>query len=289
MTRLRKPGLRGGFACPHRVLCFLILYAVNQGRSGHGGDAIFLQRSIASDVLVDQLIARRAARNLARVAYDTAALLETSVWHVMGQAVLKAAGRQRWDKDAPVRDGLARASRDFSSEAFRDLPGSVLASMWLEAAPVLPPAKAEQLRSILALRNYHAMRGHAIARQSIHPLISQPLVELALATPTYLFNAGGTDRAIERTAFADLLPQEVLRRYRKGFVNHSVSASIVQDLIYMRDLVLNGQCMDAGLLDRAKVERLFSLDCLLEGKSLGAAMDLIAVESWLTAWSRRDP
>lgn len=252
--------------------------------SGHGGDALFLQRSIAGDVVVDYLLTGEPKADLPRVAYDTAVLLESSIWQVVGDAASQVLGRRRWDFSSPLKDGGARAHQNLASEAFFEFAPGSITSIWLEEARRLPPCKAEQLRSIVALRNYHATRGHAVARRSIHPLISQPLIELSLGTPAHLFNTGGSDRALERNAFADLVPEAVARRFHKGFVNHSVIASIVEDLGYIRDLVLNGRCMDNGLLDRAKVERLLSPQHLLEGAALGAVMDLVTVESWLMPW-----
>lgn len=254
--------------------------------SGHGGDAVFLQRSIAGDVLVDYLAANGPGRKFVSVAYDTATLLETSIWHVFGNAAAHLVGRRKWDPQAAIRDGSANARHDFASDAFFALGDRAHTSEWLDEARHLPPAKAEQLRNLLALRDYHSSLGHALNRRSVHPLISQPLIELALRTPAYLFNAGGTDRALERKAFADVIPDAVARRVHKGFVNHSVIASIAADIDYIRSLVLEGRLMDSGLLDRGKVATLLSQESLLEGKSLGSVLDLVAVESWLTTWLR---
>lgn len=252
--------------------------------SGHGGDALFLQRSIASDAVVDYLLDQGLGPELARIAYDTAVLLETSVWQVGAEAASQFLGKKKWDPAAAVKEGRRTANLAFAAEVPVQLSTGSTTSVWLEEAQQLPPCKAEQLRNLVALKNYHSVRGHALTHRSTHPLVSRPLIELSLQTPTHLFSTGGIDRALERAAFADLVPAEVARRTNKGFVNHSVIASIVSDLSYIRDQVLNGRCMRNGLFDRAKVESLLSPEGLLEGKHLGAAMDLVTVEIWLAQW-----
>lgn len=254
--------------------------------SGHGGDAIFLQRSIAGDALTDYLRLNGAGRDALNVAYNTATMLELSIWQILKDALSKVIGRRRWDPDTLLTGGRSSPHQPLTREALRSLPRAVFASAWLDEARSLPNGKAEQVRSLLALRNYHPVRGHALSCRAVHPLISQPLIELSLRTPTYVFCYGGSDRALERDAFADIIPKSVARRLNKGFINHSANASLVQDFVYIRDLVLNGGCMKQGILDRKTVEELLTPEHLLQGKGLGSVMDLVAVESWLAAWRR---
>ncbi|MDP3737530.1 MAG: asparagine synthase-related protein [Hyphomonadaceae bacterium] len=252
---------------------------------GHGGDSIFLQRSIAGDALTDYLRIKGLGRDIWRVAYDTAVLLESSIWHVGKDAALKVIRGRRWNADTLLEDAKVSPHQLLTQESIASTSPESLTSMWLAEATDLPNGKSEQLRNILALRNYHPARGHALAHNAVHPLISQPLVELALRTPTYLFSFGGADRALERDAFRDCIPASVARRYNKGFVNHSVIASVVDDLDYIREFVLGGSCVRSGLLDCRKVERLVTSEQLLQGQGIGALMDLVAVESWLAPWN----
>jgi asparagine synthase (glutamine-hydrolysing) len=191
---------------------------------------------------------------------------------------------RRWNPDTLLVDAITSPHRVLTRDAIEALTSESLASIWLAEARDLPSGKAEQLRNLLALRNYHPARGYALSYHAVHPLISQPLIELALRTPTYLFISGGTDRALERDALGHLVPATVARRFNKGFVNHSVIASVVSDLNYIRELVLSGSCMRRGILDRDKVESLLTAEQLLQGEGLGAVMDLLALESWLTPW-----
>ena len=254
--------------------------------SGHGGDGIFLQRSIAGDAFADYVRLKGLGRDAWNVAYDTAMLLQSSLWYLAKDAALKLAGGRRWDPDAPTGRAKVSDHQVLTSDAIAALPDGTLSSAWLNEARALPNGKAEQLRSILALRHYHGTRGHVLSHNAVQPLISQPLIELSLRTPTFVFGSGGTDRALERDAFGDLLPKSVAQRFNKGFVNHSTIAGVVGDLGYVRELVMNGACMSRGILDRGRVANMLTPEHLLQGEGLGTVMDLIAVESWLASWRR---
>lgn len=254
--------------------------------SGHGGDSIFLQRSIAKDALADYLRLNGPGRDTWNVAYDTSMLLQSSIWYLTRDAISKLVGRRRWDPDEAMESSKASLHQPLASQCIGSLTSDVLSSVWVDEARGLPNGKAEQLRAITALRHYHGTRGHVLTHNAIHPLISQPLVELSLRTPTYVFGTGGSDRALERDAFAALIPKSIARRFDKGFVNHSAIASVVGDLSYVRDLVLNGVCLSQGILDRDRVAKLLTPDQLMRGEGLGSVMDLIAVESWLASWRR---
>lgn len=254
--------------------------------SGHGGDSIFLQRSIAKDALADYLRLNGSGRDTWNVAYDTSMLLQSSIWYLTKDAISKLVRRRRWDPDEAMESSKASPHQPLTSHCIGSLPSDVLSSVWVNEARGLPNGKAEQLRAIVALRHYHGTRGHVLTHNAIHPLISQPLVELSLQTPTYVFGTGGSDRALERDAFAELIPKSIAQRFDKGFVNHSAIARVVGDLNQVRDLVLNGVCLSQGILDRDRVSQLLTPDQLMRGDGLGSVLDLIAVESWIAAWRR---
>jgi asparagine synthase (glutamine-hydrolysing) len=51
---------------------------------------------------------------------------------------------------------------------------------------------------------------------NVSPLVSQPLIELCLAIPTWFWCADGQNRAIARKAFAGDLPPPTLARRSRG-------------------------------------------------------------------------
>lgn len=254
---------------------------------GHGGDNLFLQRSVASDMFVDFVRLNGPSGRFWNVAYDTAMLLERSVWTVLQQAGSYALGLRKWSALAFLDDEGARLERLLMADGAGEIPTDYTSSPWLHEAERLPPSKAEQLRGIIALRNYHPVLGHGVAYDAVHPFISQPIVEFALRTPAYLFNQDGIDRSLERAAFGDILPPEIRRRTNKGFVNHQLTHDLANESARLRKFILDGHLVSERIIDRARTEALLSPESLVQGNGVGAILNVLAAEAWVRPWQRR--
>jgi asparagine synthase (glutamine-hydrolysing) len=249
---------------------------------GHGGDSLFLQRSLAVNIFTDFVRDKGLGAGFWENAYETSMLLEQPVWTTLREAAgsgLFRARRKRHTERPP------RASRDLfptSSEEMSSEPS--MPHAWAREADRLPPAKAEQLRNIVALHNYQSVMGHGIISDAIHPLVSQPIVEFALQTPAYMFSRNGIDRALEREAFVDVLPSAIARRMHKGFINHQLLSDMSADAAFLRSFLLEGCVISQTGVDRGQVEYLLSDEHLVLGRRLDRLMSLIAAEAWATAW-----
>src|SRR5690606_27284177 len=122
---------------------------------------------------------------------------------------------------------------------------------------------------------------------TLNPLASQPIVELALRTPTYQFIEGGSDRSLQRAAFTDLLPPEVVRRTHKGFINHRLQSDVAQLTGELREFLLEGHLLASGHVDRSRVELLLSDNYPINDAELDALFTMLAAEAWLISWRAR--
>lgn len=244
--------------------------------TGHGGDGLFLQRSLTSNAFSDHLRLEGLRPSTSRVAYECASLLEESIWSVLTRGLSFCFGVKRWDPVGFLDDGL--------SAGLPPLDLDYLRHDWLEEARSLPPGKAEQLRSIVALSLYSPMLGHGLAFDAVNPLASQPMVEFALRTPAYRLIEGGADRSLERAAFADLLPPEILRRTQKGFINHGLQSDIAQMTTPVREVLLEGRLVNEGHVDRTLIELLLSDAHSVNDAELDTLVTMLAVEAWLISW-----
>lgn len=152
-----------------------------------------------------------------------------------------------------------------------------------EEGSLLPPAKRLQIALIQSGLAYYSTCRRADRIDMIHPLMSQPLIEWALRTPVPTLVAGGRDRALARSAFADRLPDAVRRRRSKGdysaYFNHQAAAN----LPFLRDYLLGGRLAERQIIDRPHFEELLNVDHL---RWRGGAAEVLATAS-LEAWTRR--
>ena len=151
-------------------------------------------------------------------------------------------------------------------------------------SPGLPIGKHMQTWALLYPIGYYDPFEEAAAPELVHPLLSQPLVELCLQLPTYLLTQGGRGRALARRAFASELPSEIINRRSKGGLEEHITAVLSRNLAFARSMLLDGELVRRGMLNRVAIEELLSGRPTKLSASPGRIHDLIGVEAWLTRW-----
>jgi asparagine synthase (glutamine-hydrolysing) len=254
---------------------------------GQGGDNLFLQRGAAQDTFADYVRLNGFDKGFWASAYDASMLLQQPIWSTLARGVALKLFPGRWRPYAFLDQGEWVAHRPLCAGIADAIPDDYKVHPWLRDAGGLPRGKAEHLVAILSLYHYHLHHGRGIARDVIYPFFSQPLVEFALETPTYLFCQGGTDRALERAAFADLIPPEIVQRTGKGGADSYLLKVMQANLGFYRELILNGAMIGQGFLDRAKVEAMLSPAFSVHGSGAMFIYLLVTAEAWLRGWTGR--
>jgi asparagine synthase (glutamine-hydrolysing) len=254
---------------------------------GQGGDNLFLQRGAARDPFADYVRLNGFGKAFWSTAYEASMLQQQSIWSSLARATALALFPDRWRPYDFLDREEWTAQRPLSSGIAQAIPDAYKLHPWFADAATLPRGKAEHLVSIVALYHYHLHHGRGIARDVIYPFFSQPIAEFALRTPTYVFCAGGVDRALEREAFADLIPAEIARRTGKGAADSYLLKVMQANLGFYRDVVLNGALIRQGVLDRSKVEAMLSPAFTADGGGALFVYLLVATEAWLQSWNRQ--
>jgi asparagine synthase (glutamine-hydrolysing) len=169
-------------------------------------------------------------------------------------------------------------------EIVRSVPDSYISHPWLRLAEALPRGMAEHILEIIALQEYHVRLGFGLERDAVFPLFCQPIVEFALQTPTYVLGNGGVDRAVERQAFRDVIPESVFRRTSKGGVAHTGMKQLGANMDFFRDLALGGELAARGWIDRTKAERMLKDEYVVSGRGAMFIYDIVVAETWLKQW-----
>ena len=143
----------------------------------------------------------------------------------------------------------------------------------------LPIGKFRQVQELINAFGYYDPFLREAAPEPVNPLLSQPLVELCLSLPTWLLTRGGRGRALARRAFAHDIPREIATRQSKGGMEEHVALILQRNLDFARGLLLDGQLVRQGILDRGQVEAALAGRLPTVG-TLSALHDAIAVEAW---------
>lgn len=240
---------------------------------GNGGDSLFCFLHSAAPV-VDRLQAAgmlAAWPTLRDMCAVTGADLPTML-KAMWRRMRRKTRPDRWPADWRM---LANVSEN------THLPSAL--TPWFDVDVGIHGGKHDHLALIMRAQNHiHGLDIVRVPRFS--PLMSQPLVELCLSLPTWLWCRGGINRALARAAFADVLPKEVLRRTSKAGPDSFLRHLFARNRAQIRTTVLDGHLARNALLNREAVEAAMATDSLSSDAVAYRLLDLCEAEAWVTSW-----
>ena len=242
--------------------------------TGAGGDNIFCYLTTASPVLdaAKDMGLRQAFSTLR----DVAELAGCTIWTAGRVAFRKHRGRARrprWKRDERFLAGPARA-------------GEPDPHPWLDGPADARPGKIEHVDSLVRAQHFLDPR-YPGGEVLFHPLISQPLMELCLAIPTWLWLRGGRNWAVARAAFAGLLPEEILLRRTKGRLESMCARAYAANREALAGLLLDGELATRGLLDLTALEAYLRAPGPPRGEAYFRVFDLASLELWLRSGRRK--
>ncbi len=221
--------------------------------TGIGGDNVFaINRSImpALDAL---LSLGPRPRSLAALG-DCARLCNATVWRA-ARAVWRQwrAGR---DADWPRDDGYCVRTM---------LPDEPLARPWDEVVDDLPVGKIRHVQSILRIGDFLDRPGRWYGRDVVAPLLSQPLVELCLAIPSWAWVAGGAWRR------------------NKGRLETMCAEAFLAQRRALARILLEGRLAREGLIDRDRVEAYLARERIEGDYDYFRLLELADIELWIVS------
>lgn len=241
--------------------------------TGKGGDVAFLQTA-SSSILADELRDRGWAALLGRTAPVLARRMRRSAWRNMRAAIASA-----------------RRPREYSPSAnallHPDIRGAEsLPHPWLVDMDGVGPGKRQQIVGFASNLGLHSPSRRSERAELLHPALSQPVMEVVLATPSYGLTKGGHDRLLAREAFADRLPQALVHRRSKAELGGYYGRVVAANIDRLRPHLLEGHLAQQGLIDRDQVEAALQVEHLIWQGGYLELMMLALVESWTKVWLR---
>jgi asparagine synthase (glutamine-hydrolysing) len=247
---------------------------------GAGGDQLFYQ---AQGILsaADYLHRHGFNRRFVDVALDAAHLEHCSIWHVIREAYKQKRSLPPWN----ARPDLAVHRKLVADDAIpRALSRGGFTHPLFESVQDMPPGKLWQAYALSMPHEFYDPLGGQGDPEQVQPLISQPLMELCLRIPTYVLTNSGWDRAVARQAFRADVPREILRRRSKGGMEEIAQEILMRNLATARDLLLNGRLMQAGLLNRRRLDEVLSDRPTRIPGAASEVFDHLSTEVWLRSW-----
>jgi len=247
---------------------------------GQGGDHLFFEPRSPFGA-VDYAFAHGITGDFSRCVRDSIRRSRLSYWGVLKKSIRLGLFRGEWQPED-----------EYDREAVFLSPGLGPADIadyvwqpWQADASDLPPGKRWQICLLACLLHRHRPVPELQYASEHHPLFSQPLVELCLRIPLYTLLQGGRDRALERAAFRDCVPEAIIRREDKGTVTLTIMSKIRECLPFLRDLVLDGVLVKERIIERSALEPFLAGNRPTNHRVLWPFMSCIAVEVWARKWA----
>ena len=237
---------------------------------GAGGDNLFCHLTSAAPVL-DALIwagPREAVRTIDAIALRANA----SWWEVVLAAKKRIRRRTVWKENRIFLNGRALLSKPDPHP-------------WLTGLAQVPPGKREHVEALVHIQHFLDRRGSEIPVH--HPLLAQPLLELCLRIPSWLWMRDGRDRAVARDAFVDLVPAPILNRRTKGSLVGLCYRSFGLLQRQMVDLLLTGELNANGIIDSQTLEAATRSGTAVPDDVQLRISEMVALELWLQSWKLR--
>jgi len=246
--------------------------------SGHGGDHLFLEPPSIKAVADYWLCV--GSRGLFSKIKEMSAQYRMPLWAVarrslqyIGQYYRGAMSDERATIDPWMNDKLK---------------GTILDTMYTpdytDALKKLPPGKAEHVlamhKAIVSVDPGLYARG----KPTIHPFLSQPLIECVLSVPVFKLFGNGYTRLPFRRAMNRFRKNKFVWRRRKGDTTGVFIVSFRKNLSRIQELCLDGLMVKEGLVDRDKLER--HINDVRHGavQNMWPFMHFLACELWFESW-----
>ena len=249
--------------------------------SGQGGDHLFHQHRSA--FVAAEFVFRRGLKpGLMRIVADTSRLTCRSVWPILSIAITYGLLRRGHN---PFSDYVPSVL--LSNDARSTLTPDLLIHPWVSSSAGLPASKVEQISLIVDSQHFY-LRGFPFA-DAVHPLISQPVIDCCLRIPSYVLTRGGIRRSLVREAFRQEVPSEIINRTAKGGTTSYLNRLAVENLDFLRNLLLDGLLVSSHLLDKPELERQLCESRLIRGDLLPDVLLAARMETWLRSCAEAWP
>jgi asparagine synthase (glutamine-hydrolysing) len=246
--------------------------------SGTGGDCVFCSPASAAPA-ADALRAFGLGRRFLRAVRDITEIHDTNLW-TAGSMAWRQAHRPPIHRLWPSNDAFLVRER---------LPEEPDPHPWLDEPADALPGRRSHIRAVIAaFAHLDGYARHAVA-PSLFPLLSQPVMEACFRVPTWLWIAGGRDRAVARHAFRDVLPAKVLDRRSKGGMDAYCIRNFEANRAPLEPFLLEGHLARAGLLDRPAVASFLRRPVGPRDQRFYRLLPVIDAEAWVRGWLEPAP
>jgi asparagine synthase (glutamine-hydrolysing) len=262
---------------------------------GELGDNLF-GSNIGIGALVECFRRYHLQREFRTAAVDYAMVSRQSLWRTLAQAIREYTSLTAHPDFSSNRELEHRYRGESTRSMILASPGAEehyastgrrFLHPWLQNSRQIAPGSNLLLFGLIMTTStvYHSPFARPSDPPQLSPLLSQPLLEVALRISAHLHIKNGVNRAVARTAFADRLPIPILERGMAKGGPHLWAKHVVENnTAFVREYLFDGILVQRGLLDRDKLEAVLSPRIERSTAIVGDIIAKLYIEAWLRKW-----
>lgn len=241
--------------------------------SGTGGDNVFCYITTAAPVL-DALML--AGPHQALTTLRDVSMLCDCTWWTTARYALRKARRYRngpsWRAEQLfLNPAIAVPEPDYHP--------------WQIAPSHALPGKREHIDALVRVQDFLDANDRTHTCATLYPLLAQPIVELCLRIPSWMWVRGGRNRSVARDAFAVLLPAIIIERRSKGRLEGMSVRAFMQTRPALAELLLGGTLAREHIIDREAIASYLRRDQIPRDQHYFRIFDCANLELWLQSWT----
>lgn len=247
--------------------------------TGEGGDDLFIAAP-TDDGAIDYAMTRGIDSGLFGAINDAARVSRKPYVAILRRLVREAL------RATPTRSDVVNRGQGLfvTREALPPKLCAYVRHPWIAESSDLPIGKRRHIFALSEVLNRNRLPPDITQTPQIHPLLSQPLLELCLRIPTYMLLKDGRRRGLARTALAHCVPEEILRREDKGAATTFVADAIMRSEAFIQELLLDGILARTKIIDHSSLEPYLAHKRPLRSEHIFPLLSCIAAEIWAHEW-----
>lgn len=261
-----------GFECLEEEELLLKEKNIQAIFSGCGGDALFQSRN--SSFISQDYFKEKGFKGLFNVSRRVAELTDRTVWDLYLNSILsKYLKGRKYLYEGSINKNLIH--KKYSNIIDND----TVSHPWHEQIQNLNNGKKFQISGLVDTENFYTYRKTSEYVDIIHPLLSQPIIELCLSIPSYILTPNLINRGLLRSSFKSFLPESIILRRSKGKIGNYYDELIKFNYEDICTELQNGNLIDSEILSKEWLKH-----NLVKGKSdqdiRMQLFQLLTMESW---------
>ncbi|MND52857.1 Asparagine synthase [compost metagenome] len=202
-----------GFECLEEEELLLKDKKVEAIFSGCGGDVLF--QNMNSIFITQDYYRDHGLKGLFNISRRIAELTDRTVWDIFTKSITnKYFQGRKYLYEGSVNKEL------INSKYSLIINNDYVSHPWHHSISNVSNGKKFQIAGLVDTENFYTYRKTSEYVDIVHPLLSQPIIELCLSIPSYILTPNLINRGLLRNAFKSYLPNSTYLRRSKGKIGN---------------------------------------------------------------------